>query len=107
MLKATQYDSFSTFMFSDADVEENGIRLAEQIRATFPNTQLVSGTNVNPNSNNRITTWVWSPNWSDVAAWAEKLMTTGGARVFTKDEVAEMKNRDAPEHDDDFDEEIW
>jgi hypothetical protein len=27
--------------------------------------------------------------------------------VFTKDEVAEMKNRDAPEHDDDFDEEIW
>lgn len=63
----------TSLLFSDADQLGNGIKLAQQIRAAFPDTDLIeSAPKTNPNSGSIIRTWVWTPDWEAVAKYAEE-----------------------------------
>lgn len=109
MLKATVHQGFSTIVFSDADMEGNGKALERAILSVFSKDWLVSVSNVNPNSSNRITTWVWAPDWLDVAKWADGLRTENERknRVFTKEAVTDIRCRWAEEYEDRDGDDNW
>lgn len=74
-----------TVVFSDADRYNNGRRLAKSIRTALQGGHgLAVRKGINPNSGNAIRTWVWSPNWADVAAYMESRNTDKERPVFTK-----------------------
>ena len=76
-LATTSTQLCGTVVFSDADCYGNGIRLASEIKEAFGEEGLVSVSNKNPNSGNRIRTWLWSPNWHAVLPYYEKSLAEG------------------------------
>jgi hypothetical protein len=69
-----------TVVWSDADMLGNGKALEQQIKAAFPDTQIVSVTARNPNSGNMIETWLWTPDWKQVEDYARANKITGLTR---------------------------
>jgi hypothetical protein len=87
-------------VFSDADTYGNGIKVAAAIKEAFTDKGLVSASNINPNSGNAITTWIWAPNWKEVAEWMDK-QGSDKKRAYSKERVAKIKYayRDRPDSD--------
>lgn len=95
-------------VFSDADISGNGADLAAAIREVFGSKGLVRAANVNPNSGNAITTWVWAPDWRVVADWmdAQTVGLKEQKRAYSRDRVTKIRHNfreAASEVDDDDD----
>lgn len=95
MLGAELVPTVAHIVFSDANCLGNGFRLAREITDRFPRT-LVGRSGVNPNTGNRIHTWIWDPDWPEVATWADTLtrpaVKEGAAprREFTHAEIKKL-----------------
>ena len=60
--------------WSDADHMGNGLRIAKEIRKTFPDTDLFeSASACNPNSSNIIRMWVWRFDQDKVRKYRKKI----------------------------------